>query len=339
MPDVLAGAAGQVLLAVLVAAAAALLAWAGLQTFAPRSTVLADALSPYAASDRRERGEVNEAEDIGDRLGLHLVKTDIVRRAIESLAGVGPGVRVVAWLERRLDQANVPLRAAEALVAYAVGAVLAAVGALLFIGPVFAIGLGAGLTALPLAALSVLAGRRRVRFARQLPDALKLLSGTLRAGFSLIQGVETIAREVGDPMGNELQRVLAEARLGRSLDSALADMASRVESADFEWTVMAIGIQREVGGNLAELLDTVAETMLARDRLRREVSALTAEGRISAIVIGLLPVGLGAFMWIANREYISVLTESTIGQTIAVGSALLAAFGFWWMKKTIEIEV
>src|SRR5215211_3755790 len=101
-------------------------------------------------------------------------------------------------------------------------------------------------------------------------------------------------------MGSELQRVMAEARLGRPLDDALADMAERLESPDFQWAVMAIGIQREVGGNLAELLDTVAETMLARERLRRDVKALTAEGRMSAIVLGVLPLVLGLAMWALN---------------------------------------
>jgi tight adherence protein B len=140
-------------------------------------------------------------------------------------------------------------------------------------------------------------------------------------------------------MGEELRRVLAEARLGRSLDEALNDVADRMASADFSWAVMAISIQREVGGNLAELLDTVAETMVARERLRREVKALTAEGRVSALVIGILPIGVGAFMWLMNRDYIGVLFHDSMGKAALIGSAILGGFGFWWMKKTIEIEI
>jgi tight adherence protein B len=322
---------GGISIALLVLVAVAMLAWLIAQPWAAPKSGLEEALSQYAG--------LEDVEDIDERIGVKIVSTDFVRRAVESASRLGPGRTVVTWLERKLDQANVPLRAAEALFAYSSGVILAAVLALVLVGPVTALGLGGGLCALPIAVLANRARRRKSKFTHQLPDALKLLSGTLRAGFSLIQGVETIAGEVGDPMGTELQRVLAEARLGRPLDDALADMASRLESPDFEWTVMAIGIQREVGGNLAELLDTVAETMQARQRLRGEVRALTAEGKISAIVIGILPVGLAFFMWLVNRDYISVLFESTLGQGIAVGSLVLAVFGFWWMKKTIEIEV
>jgi len=102
---------------------------------------------------------------------------------------------------------------------------------------------------------------------------------------------------------------------------------------------MAIRIQREVGGNLAELLSTVAETMIARERLRREVRALTAEGRISAIVLGLLPIGLGVVMYGINREYMELLFNDGFGQVLLVGSILLALVGFYWMKKTIEIDI
>jgi len=165
------------------------------------------------------------------------------------------------------------------------------------------------------------------------------MAGSLRAGYSLLQGVEAVAQEVDDPMGQELRRVLAEARLGRVLEDALDDMAERMNSRDFAWAVMAVRIQREVGGNLAELLSTVAETMIARERLRREVRALTAEGRISALILGLLPVGLGVIMYSINRDYMNVLLHDSFGQTLLIGSGLLAAVGFYWMKKTIEIDI
>ena len=133
------------------------------------------------------------------------------------------------------------------------------------------------------------ANRRRKQFEALLPDTLQLLASTLRAGYSLMQGVEAVSQEVSEPMGRELRRVVTEARLGRPLEEALDGVADRMESGDFAWAVMAIRIQREVGGNLAELLVTVAETMTERERLRRDVNALTAEGKISAIVLGLLP--------------------------------------------------
>ncbi len=187
--------------------------------------------------------------------------------------------------------------------------------------------------------VSYIANRRRKKFLSQLPDMLQLMSGTLRAGYSLMQGVEAISQEVDDPMGQELRRVVTEARLGRPLEEALEGVAERMDSPDFSWTVMAIRIQREVGGNLSELLLTVADTMTHRERLRRDIAALTAEGRMSAIVLGLLPVGLGLAMFAINPEYTSKLFTDTLGNIMLGGSIVAMLIGFVWMKKIIDIEI
>ena len=197
-----------------------------------------------------------------------------------------------------------------------------------------------GISALaPPAIVSYLANRRRKIFLSQLPDTLQLLSGTLRAGYSLMQGVEAVSQEVEDPMGQELRRVVTESRLGRPLEESLDGTAERMDSADFSWAVMAIRIQREVGGNLSELLLTVADTMTQRERLRRDVAALTAEGRMSAIVLGLLPVGLGLAMYVINREYTSKLLTDTLGNILLGGAVVMMIIGFVWMKKIIDIEI
>ena len=140
-------------------------------------------------------------------------------------------------------------------------------------------------------------------------------------------------------MGRELKRIIVEGRLGRSLYDAFQDCADRMGSSDFNWAVMAINIQREVGGNLAELLTTVAETMVERERLRREIRTLTAEGRISAIVLGLLPLALAVLIRLFNKDYIKVLFDSTGGKATVVGAAALAGVGFYWMKRIVDIEV
>ena len=116
-------------------------------------------------------------------------------------------------------------------------------------------------------------------------------------------------------------------------------VAERMESPDFAWAVMAVRIQREVGGNLSELLLTVAETMVQRDRLRRDVAALTAEGKMSAIILGLLPVGLGAFMWMSNPVYMSPLQTTLMGNILLGLAVVSCVIGFAWMKKTITIEI
>ncbi len=140
-------------------------------------------------------------------------------------------------------------------------------------------------------------------------------------------------------MARELRRVIAEARLGRPLEEALQDVAIRMQSLDFDWAVMAIRIQREVGGNLAELLSTVADTMVQRGRLRGEVKTLTAEGRLSAIIMGLLPLGLGGFIFMARRNTSTTLFTVRSGWAMVIGSALAGLAGFAWLQKIIKIEV
>jgi tight adherence protein B len=195
------------------------------------------------------------------------------------------------------------------------------------------------LAMIPPAALNFLAKRRQKQFEAQLPDMLQLLSGSLRAGYSLMQGVEAVSQEVAEPMGKELRRVVTEARLGRELEESLDGVAARMQSADFEWAIMAIRIQREVGGNLAELLLTVGETMVSRERMRREVAALTAEGKISAIVLGILPPAMAGVMYVVNPKYMQVLFQETMGQVMLGIGILMMVVGFAWMMKTIKIEI
>ncbi len=133
--------------------------------------------------------------------------------------------------------------------------------------------------------------------------------------------------------------MVTEARLGREIEDAMESVAERMASPDFGWAVMAVRIQREVGGNLSELLLTVSETMVQRDRLRRDVAALTAEGKISAIILGLLPLGLGAFMWLSNPTYMAPLKDTGIGNAMLAGGAVAMGVGFAWMKKTIDIKI
>jgi tight adherence protein B len=268
-----------------------------------------------------------------------LAQTAILQRAVQMTEEFAERQGFLANVESKLERADLPLRAAEAIFFWVAATVVLGLGSLALFGLV----VGAILTVIvgifPAAALSFLANRRRKAFDSQLPDMLGLLSGSLRAGYSLMQGMEAVAQEVTEPMGKELRRVCTEARLGRDLEEALDGVAERMGSRDFEWAVMAIRIQREVGGNLAELLLTVAETMTHRERLRREVAALTAEGKISAIVLGILPPGLGAFMFISNPDYMHGLITTTIGH-ILLGVALVAMIiGFVWMKKIIEIEI
>src|SRR5205085_200067 len=254
------------------------------------------ALKPY--SD-------DEPVDENDTTAVNLVETGFVRRAVDKTAQIAEDRGVLEVIEQRLEQADLPLRAAEALFFWVAAVVILAAIGLFLKGIIAAFAAVLLVGAAPLAILNMLAARRKAKFMAQLPDALQLLSGSLRSGYSLLQGVEAVSQEAQEPMSTELRRVLIEARLGRPLEDSLQEAADRMGSADFDWAVMAVRIQREVGGNLAELLDTVGETMVQRERLRRDVKSLTAEGRMSAIVLALLPPGVGFMMWTINPKYIT----------------------------------
>jgi tight adherence protein B len=274
-----------------------------------------------------------------DELDGQLAQTALLQRAVELTEEFAERQGFLVKVERALERADLPLRAAEALFFYGAGAVLVSLLALALGG--FTMGLiVAGLTLLvPPALVNFLASKRSKKFSAALPDTLNLLSGSLRAGYSLLQGVEAVSKEVGDPMGQELRRVITEARLGREIEDAMDAVAERMDSADFAWAVMAIRIQREVGGNLSELLLTVADTMVHRERLRRDIAALTAEGKISAIILGLLPVGLGAFMWMSNPVYMKPLGATTMGHVLLAVALVSLLIGFAWMKKIINIKI
>ncbi|MEV4538572.1 type II secretion system F family protein [Asanoa sp. NPDC049518] len=182
--------------------------------------------------------------------------------------------------------------------------------------------------------------RRRQSFADQLPDALALIVSSLRSGFSLTQSLDAVVRDAPPgPLAVELGRAMAEVRLGADLADALDRAAERVGNQDLAWAVIAIRIQHETGGNLAETLETTVDTIRERARLRRHVRALSAEGRLSAYLLLGLPVAIGAWMFLVSRDYLSVLWTTTAGLVMLVTAGLLMALGAFWMSRWLKVEV
>jgi tight adherence protein B len=242
-------------------------------------------------------------------------------------------------LSAALERAGIDLRPGEFVVlAASAGVEGFALGFLLrgfLAGLLLAFGAGLGARF----AVSALADRRQARFADQLGDTLQLLSGSLRAGYGLMQAVDSVAREADAPASEEFGRLVVETRLGRDMTDALTAMAERMESPDFEWVTQAIQIHREVGGDLAEVLDTVGETIRERNKLRRQVKALTAEGRMSAWVLLALPFGVALLMYFLNRPYISELWSNGLLGYLLMGTAgVMMTAGVIWMTKLVKIE-
>jgi tight adherence protein B len=322
--------ASRVLIALLVAVSVAL--------FVVAFTVLLG--RSQAKVERQLAGyELPETADQAGPGGMGEPETAMVQQAVAFTSRIAERTGLMARTELMLEQADLPVRAAELLFYGPAFALLVFLLFAVIAGPMAGVIGGVVVLVAPFAYLDSRHRSRRKRFERQLPDTLTLLSSSLRAGFSLMQGLEAVAQEIADPMRKELQRVFTEVRLGRSVEDALGDSAVRMESRDLEWTVMAIRIQREVGGNLAVLLDTVSDTMVKRERVRRELSALTAEGRLSAIVLSAISPLLLLVIWLLQPEYLHPLWSEPIGIVAILGALALEVAGWFWLRKIVDIEV
>lgn len=243
-----------------------------------------------------------------------------------------------AGLADRLELAGIRQQPQDFVLLVAAAAVALAAAGMLLGGLIVAVVLA--LLAVPGAAMLVSAKteRRRKAFALQFDETLQVLSGSLRAGYSLPQAISTAAAEMDTPTNEELARVVNEARVGRPLVEALDNSAQRMKNEDFFWTVQAIAINREVGGNLADVLEGVGETIRERTHLKRQVEALAAEGKFSAIILVLLPIAVGVLISVMNPGYINRLFTEPLGLLmVGVGIVLLIA-GSLWMRVLIRIK-
>jgi tight adherence protein B len=186
--------------------------------------------------------------------------------------------------------------------------------------------------------LKLKAGRRQAAFADQLDDSLQLMASSLRAGHSLLRALDSVSHEAASPTAEEFARIVNETRVGRDLNDSLDEVAARMASDDFTWAAQAIAIHREVGGNLAEVLDAVGHTIRERGAIRRQVKALSAEGKLSAYVLMALPFGVIGFISMTNPGYLAVFTQSLIGYVMLAVAAGMMLVGGLWLKKTVQIS-
>jgi tight adherence protein B len=325
------GGAGKWLAIAASLAAAGLLALGVLFLVMKRESTVEQALAPYFGTVTPMEGGVEDST---------LAKTAVMRRVFALTGSLAARRGFLTRVEGDLERADMPVRAPEVLFFSTVAVFVVGMGVFVLNGSLVLAGLAVVVTALlPAVAIKFVATHNRKKFVAQLPDTLNLTAGALRAGYSFLQALETVSTQIDGPMGKELRRILAEGRLGRDLEDSMEETARRMASEDFDWVVMAVRVQREVGGNLAEILTSVAETMIVRDRLRREIKALTAEGRISMVILGIMPVALALFLFVVNPKYMSLLFTDPTGRMLAAGSTLLAIVGVWWMRKTTQIEL
>lgn len=192
---------------------------------------------------------------------------------------------------------------------------------------------------LPIVYLNILKKRRKTTLSKQLPELLGMVSGLLKVGHGFHQALDASIKEMEPPISYEFKKVLIENRLGISFEQALDNLSKRVSISDYNWLVLSIKIQRETGGNLAEILDALAETMRQREELAGQIKALTAEGRLSAIILIALPFLIAGALFVINPEYIGLMLSTTAGIIMLIVAGLLMAVGIFWLRKIVEIKV
>jgi tight adherence protein B len=246
--------------------------------------------------------------------------------------------KVGRGLDRYLEGAGLDLRPGEVAVIVVSAMVVAFAVGMIAVGPLLGVILAAMPPMVTRLVLSVRRDRRQAAFSEQLTDVMQLLGGSLRAGYGLMQGIDAIARDAEQPSAGEFRRILIEHRLGRDLNDAMLSCAERMDNADFSWVVQAIAIHRDVGGDLARVLDNITSTVRDRSEVHRQVRTLSAEGRMSAYVLTGLPILVLIGLRIMNPGYLDPLTGRPVGWIMLAVAALLLLTGMVWIRRLVRIR-
>lgn len=237
-----------------------------------------------------------------------------------------------------LEHAGLRMTQAEFIVLILAGGIVGALAGLIVLGPILAILLFILAPFVGHVALNFLAGKRRNKFDQQLGDTLQLLAGGLRAGHSILRAIDAAANESQSPTSEEMRRVITETSLGRDMLSSLTDTAERMKNEDFVWIAQAIQINREVGGNLAEVLDQVNETIRERSEIKGHIKALAAEGKFSAYILIAMPIGIVVILMALNPGYMNPMFANPLGWIMIGFSIVLMTIGSLWMRKIIDLK-
>ena len=262
------------------------------------------------------------------------------RRFVRRFAGQIQRIRHSRQIELLMQQAGLPLLGAEFIVLMALlslaGGILGMTAGHGLWGP--AGGCVSGVL-LCVVYLKLRIHRRQRAFSNQLGDTLLMVANAMRAGFSFVQSMDMVSREMAAPMGDEFAKVMAEIRLGATIETALENMALRIGSNDFQLMVAAVLIQRQVGGNLAQILDTIGGTVQNRIRMKREVRTLTAQGRSAGYILAALPFAMAGILSLLQPGYLQPLLENELGRMAVAGALALEVIGFLVIQRIVDIDV
>ncbi|MGE5507744.1 MAG: type II secretion system F family protein [Chitinophagales bacterium] len=258
----------------------------------------------------------------------------VVSRAFDAKA---PAKR----LQTELERADILLKGSEFMVIqFLVAGALALAGIIITKGNLLAAlaGLGVGCL-LPRTYLKRRQASRQKALGGQVAESLTVISNSLKAGYSFLQAVEMVSKEMPPPISVEFGRLIREVSLGVSTETALEALAQRSGNDDLDLVITCVLIQRQVGGNLSEILDTIAHTIRERIRIKGEIKTLTAQGRFSGMVVSLLPFALGGMIWAINPQYVNQLFTHPLGQSMLVFALISEVIGALVIRKVTDIEV
>ncbi|NPV52381.1 MAG: secretion system protein [Firmicutes bacterium] len=262
------------------------------------------------------------------------------RKALRRMGRVFETKSYAQKLEEGLEQANLPLRGSEFVVLNLFMIVSFAGGTFIFTESLFLSLFMAAVGAFsPWIFVHIRRVKRFAAFNGQIADTLTAMSNSLRAGYSFLQAMDVVSREMPPPISEEFSRTLKDMNLGATTEDSLSSLAKRIKSDDLDLVVTAILIQRQVGGNLSEILDNIATTIRERVRIKGEIRTLTAQGRLSGLIIGMLPLGIGAFVFVVNPQYMSVLFSHPLGKLMLAYAVLNEILGALIIRRIVAIEV
>jgi tight adherence protein B len=325
-----------ILIGIIGAVAVGLLLYGLYTMLTRRKSIVTERLETYA----------NIEEEAARATAEEFHKKSFVERALDALAGAS----YLQRLQENLAGADIPMKTTEYVL---LRLTLAGLGFILGLYGMGYLHSGIVLAAagyfVPALAVRVSRNRRRAKFVRQLADALMLLTNSLRSGYSFIKGLELVAKEMDDPIAKELNRMLREVNLGATIEEAMTNLGRRVRSADLDIVISAYLVQKDVGGNLTEIMEKVAETIRERIRIQGDIKVLTAQGRLSGLIVGLLPAAIFAFLVLRAPDYYAIMFQDPriavfgfnmpVGVLILLGGLCWQGLGALLIYKIINIKV
>lgn len=243
-------------------------------------------------------------------------------------------------IEAELIKADLPLRGEEFILLNVI--TTAVLGLLLYLlTQNFVLGWVGGVAGfiIPRHYIKIAKNKRTAKFNSQIGDALIIMANSLRAGFSFLQAMELVSKEMPAPISVEFARALREMNLGTGTEEALQNLCGRIDSEDLDLVITAVLIQRQVGGNLSQILDSISHTIRERVRIKGEIKTLTAQGRISGLIIGALPVVMGVILSIINPSYMGVLFTESMGLALIAAGIVFQLIGIAMIKKIVDIKI